>query len=356
MEPALIPYSVNAPLWSDGAHKQRYLALPGADSHIDFTTSRGWTFPDKTVLVKSFGLEMEEGNPASQRWIETRFLTNQQGEWFGYSYLWNDEQTEGRLVDSKGLDREYTIRVPRSQQNPQGVRKQLWHYPSRTECMVCHSRAANFVLGLTELQMNKVHNYGKVADNQLRVLEHLGVLRVNWAGETKNAMREEARSKKMTEKQINEYMDRQTATRLQREPVISKMLSFPPEKYRKLVDPYDRKANIALRARSYLHANCAQCHVEAGGGNAQMELEFTTALDKMNVVDIKPLHHTFDLPEARLIAPGHPERSVLLQRISRRKEGFMPPLATSVVDGEAVKVMHEWIKQIKVTPKKKGGK
>ena len=47
------------------------------------------------MLVKSFALEMEEGNPASRRWIETRFLTKQQGEWYGYSYVWNDEQTDG---------------------------------------------------------------------------------------------------------------------------------------------------------------------------------------------------------------------------------------------------------------------
>ena len=73
--------------------------------------SAAGTFPDETVLVKSFALEMEEGNPASRRWIETRFLTNQQGEWFGYSYLWNDEQTDGVLVDAKGLDREFSIRV-----------------------------------------------------------------------------------------------------------------------------------------------------------------------------------------------------------------------------------------------------
>ena len=100
MEAALIPYSVNAPLWSDGAYKERWLGLPGADSKIDFTRSRGWNFPDQTVLVKSFALEMEEGNPQSRRWIETRFLTRQQGEWFGYSYHWNDEQTEGTLVES----------------------------------------------------------------------------------------------------------------------------------------------------------------------------------------------------------------------------------------------------------------
>src|SRR5262249_9683881 len=158
----------------------------------------------------------------------------------------------------------------RTAQDPAGARKQTWHYPSRTECMVCHSRAANWVLGLTELQMNKVHRYGKVTDNQLRTLEHLGVLRVNWAEEAKAALRAEAVAKGMTEQQVNDYMARQTATRGQREPVVSSLLTFPPEKYRKLVDPYDARQDLNLRARSYLHANCAQCHVEAGGGNAQM--------------------------------------------------------------------------------------
>ncbi|HEY7427194.1 MAG TPA: PQQ-dependent sugar dehydrogenase [Gemmataceae bacterium] len=342
MEPALVPYSVNAPLWSDGAYKERWIALPGADSRIDFTTNRGWNFPDKAVLVKSFALEMEEGNPASRRWIETRFLTNQQGEWFGYSYQWNDEQTDGVLVDAKGLDREFTIRDKTS-----GVRKQQWHYPSRTECMVCHSRAANFVLGLTELQMNKIHDYGSVRDNQLRVLEHLGVLRVNWMEETTNALRREAKAEGLSEKQINERLNKLTATRLQREPDFSSLLAFPPEKYRRLADPYDPKQDVSLRARSYLHANCAQCHVEAGGGNAQMELEFTTKPAKMRVLDVKPVHDTFGLPDARLVAPEHPERSVLLKRISHRGAGHMPPLATSVVDDEAVRMMRDWIQQLK---------
>src|SRR5205807_901721 len=97
MEPALIPYSVNAVLWSDGAFKERWLAIPN-EGRIDFTTSRGWNFPDKTVIVKSFGLELEEGKPASRRWIETRFLTKQGTEWFGYSYAWDDNQTDATLV------------------------------------------------------------------------------------------------------------------------------------------------------------------------------------------------------------------------------------------------------------------
>jgi uncharacterized repeat protein (TIGR03806 family) len=350
MEPGLIPYSVNAPLWSDGAYKERWMAVPDADWHINFPSQRGWTFPDKTVLVKSFALEMEEGNPASRRWIETRFLTNQKGEWFGYTYQWNEEQTEGMLVDGGGLDREFSIRVKPAADNPKGVRKQVWRYPSRTECMVCHSRAANFVLGPTDLQMNKVHDYGGVRDNQLRVLEHLGILRVNWMEATKKALREEAEAKGMTEKQIKEHVEKHTATRGQREPAASTLLAFAPEKYGRLVDPYDPKQDVNLRARSYLHANCAQCHVEAGGGNAQMELEFTTKLARTRLVDVKPVHDTFGLPAARLVAPGHPESSVLLHRIRHHGPGHMPPLATAEVDREAVRLLHDWIKQLPPLP------
>jgi glucose/arabinose dehydrogenase len=349
-EPALIPYSVNAALWSDGAYKERYLALPDGDPHIDFTRSRGWNFPDLTVLVKSFALELEEGNPASRRWIETRFLTKQEGEWFGYSYLWNDDQTEATLVDAPGRDREFVIQVPRSPEHPDGLRKQTWHFPSRMECMVCHSRAANYVLGLSEVQMNREHAYGPVRDNQLRTLEHLGVLRNNWAEEAKERMRAEAKAKGLTRQQIDAYMKKQTVTRLQREPVISSLLTVPPEKYERLVDPYDATQDLTARARSYLHANCSQCHVEAGGGNAQMELDFATRREGTRLVDVKPVHDTFGLPDARLVAPGHPERSVLLQRMNHRGPGHMPPLATSRVDEQAVQMLREWITQLKDRP------
>jgi hypothetical protein len=288
--------------------------------------------------VKSFALN----TPAGRRWIETRFLTKQDGEWYGYSYAWNDEQTDAALLDRGGLDREFTVR------DVAGERKQKWHYPSRAECMVCHSRAANFVLGLSELQMNKEHDYGGVRDNQLRVLEHLGLLQVNAFQETKDALRDEAKEKGWSEKQINDYMTKQTATRMQREPPGSgSMLSFTPDHYRKLVDPADARKDLNLRARSYLHANCSQCHVEAGGGNAQMELEFTTELAKMRIVDVKPVHHSFGLDDAKLVASGHPERSALLHRIAHRGEGHMPPLATSVVDAEAHALMREWIARMK---------
>jgi uncharacterized repeat protein (TIGR03806 family) len=333
MKPGVIPYSVNSPLWSDGAHKERWLMLPGENPKIDFSRSRGWNLPEKTVLVKSFALDTDRG----RRWIETRFLTKQDGEWYGYSYKWNDAQTDAELIPAGGLDVTYRDRA------------KPWHFPSRAECMVCHSRAANFVLGLTEAQMNRDHDYGEVKDNQLRVLEHLGLFKLGSAfEEMKGQLREEAKAKGLSEKEINIFVEKQTATRDQRQPAgTSALLAFSPDKFKRLADPYDKSQDLDKRARSYLHSNCSQCHVDAGGGNAQMDLEFTTDKDKTKIFDVKPVHHTFGIPDAKLIAPGQPEKSVILQRVSHRGEGHMPPLATNDVDREAVEMLREWIAKMR---------
>ncbi|HZZ78323.1 MAG TPA: PQQ-dependent sugar dehydrogenase [Gemmataceae bacterium] len=358
MEDSLIPYSVNAVLWSDGAAKQRWLGLP-AGAKIDYRKSRGWELPDQTVIVKSFYIDTEEGNPQSRRWIETRFLTRQGTEWYGYSYAWNDEQSEGTLVENKGADREYTIKTKA------GAKKLNWHYPSRSECMVCHSRAANWVLGLSELQFNHVHHYlpspsGRgvggegFKENQLAVLERLNLFNKfsTWSTDARDKLRQELKAKGRTTKEINDEIAQRTATMGQREPVASTLLPFDPATAKKLVDPYDKTQDLTARVRSYLHSNCAQCHVEAGGGNAAMELEFTKKLDEMKIVDVMPKHDTFGIKDARIIAPGHPERSVMLHRISHRDKGHMPPLATRVVDQAAVEMMSEWIRRLEA-PKAK---
>jgi uncharacterized repeat protein (TIGR03806 family) len=348
MQPGAIPYDVNAPLWSDGAHKQRWLVLPPTTiesgrevpARIDFTTDRNWDLPERTVLVKSFALEAQEGDAASRRWIETRLLTRQQGEWAGYSYRWNEEQSDAVLVEKEGADQEFVVGTA------QGERRQTWHYPSRTECMVCHSRAANFVLGISTLQLNKDHDYGGVVDNQLRVLEHLGLLRVNYASEAADALRDELLKTEVSDEEVNAALVEATATRGQRTPSATGLLTRSPESYPHLVDPYDDARPIGLRARSYLHANCAQCHVEAGGGNAQMELRFQTPPEKMRIVGVEPLHDRFVIERAQLVAPGDPDRSVLLRRMAVRGRGQMPQLATSLVDQRAVALLRRWIAEM----------
>ncbi len=125
--PGVIPYSVNAPFWSDGAHKERFFALP-RNGKIRFYKSKAWEFDDGAVTVKSFSLDMEEGRASSRKRIETRIVLKQNDQWVGYTYSWNDEQTDAELVDAAGMDRTFLIKDAGS---PGGVRRQVWHYPSR---------------------------------------------------------------------------------------------------------------------------------------------------------------------------------------------------------------------------------
>jgi len=115
-----------------------------------------------------------------------------------------------------------------------------------------------------------------------------------------------------------------------------------------LVDPYSAGPSLELRVRSYLHANCAQCHVAAGGGNAQIELNFSTPIAKAKLLGVSPVHDTFKLPDAKLVVPGRPGRSVLLKRLQMRGRGQMPQLATSMADAKAVALVREWIKSLPV--------
>lgn len=350
MVPGVIPYEPISPLWSDGTHKARFFALPtvtnGAGTampaKIGVTNARGWNFPDGTVLVKSFAIDEVEGDPSSRRWIETRFMLREQGEWAGYSYEWNDEQTDAVLVAAAGKDRSFTIRTADREANPDGVRRQQWHYPSRAECMVCHSRASNYVLGLCTVQLNGDYDYGAVlgpghvVDNQLRTLEHLGVLDVNWWADGMAARKAAGRP--------SADVPASPARR-------STMLSKAPERTNRLVNPLDDRHDLEARARSYLQSNCGSCHVAAGGGNAQIDLEYMSAtetrpLAAMKAIGVKPLHAAFDLPDARVVAAGDPERSVLFARMNRRGPGQMPQLATAVVDEEAVALLRSWIESL----------
>jgi uncharacterized repeat protein (TIGR03806 family) len=307
-DPGLIAYSINAPGWADGATAERFIALPG-DSKMKYRRSRGWEFPDGAALVQTLSIEMQTGNPNSRRRLETRVLLKQEGEWAGYSYRWNDAQTDAVLVGKTGD--EITLSI-RDESTATGTRRQTWRIPSRADCLACHSRAANFVLGPTELQMNREHDYDGTRENQLATLNRLGVL-ADWP----------------------------------EKPPKEKETDTPKYSPGPLVDPYDASQDLNKRARSYLHANCSVCHVEAGGGNAMMLLELTQPPGEMKLINSRPQHDTFGVANAMLVAPGDPTRSVLLERLSRRGRGQMPPLVTSQVDDRAIAMFREWIAQMK---------
>jgi uncharacterized repeat protein (TIGR03806 family) len=149
----LIPYDINAPLWSDGATKRRFIALPdGQKIHVN--ADGDWDLPVGTVMVKEFSLG---GKP-----VETRLLVHHtDGDWAGYSYEWRDDGTDADLL-------------PAGKVKPVGA--QLWTYPNRADCLRCHTTAAGRTLGLETGQLHRDLAYpnGRLSP-ELDTLEHIGL-------------------------------------------------------------------------------------------------------------------------------------------------------------------------------------
>jgi uncharacterized repeat protein (TIGR03806 family) len=283
----MIPYSVNVPLWSDGAAKDRFLVLP-EKGKVVFKEREKWEFPVGTILVKTFLLNTDLEKPAEMRRLETRLLVHNPRGWEGYTYLWNEEQDEANLLADWPLTRQFDVKTAT------GPVKREWYFPSRSDCQACHTQNGGFVLGLNTRQLNRVHEYGKVKDNQVQVFEQLGI--------------------------------------------FSKPLPKPVRDLEAFPDWQTKEAPVTPLARAYLDANCAMCHSPGGrghAGGARMDMRFHA-----------PIKEAFS-GKADWLSQGDPARSLLLQRMTtRHANAQMPPLATNRVDEDAVKVIHQWIKHL----------
>jgi len=274
----VISYSINAPFWSDGAVKERYLAIPDGTT-ININGEDDWVFPEGSVLMKSFR--------RNNRLIETRLLMRHtDGSWAGYTYEWDEAQSDAtRVVGGKT-----TL-----------VEGEPWIFPSEGQCMVCHTAAAGFSLGLETAQLNREHVYAGSAEpllaDQLLTLDHIGMF----------------------------------AAPLPDRAVLPA-----------LPDP-GGNAPIGERARAWLHSNCAQCHQPDGPTPSSMDLRYSTPLSATKACNAVPQSGDLGIDAALLIAPGAAERSVLLERISRRDSAAMPPLGSAVADNAGISLLTEWI-------------
>ena len=115
----------------------------------------------------------------------------------------------------------------------------------------------------------------------------------------------------------------------------------------RLVDYEDAHQDLDRRARSYLHANCAHCHMKWGGGNAAFLLLATLDLKDTGTVNVKPGQGAFGLNDPRILVPGHPERSLVVYRMRKLGLGRMPHVASLVVDEKGTKLIEDWVRQLK---------
>ena len=143
LNPGIIEYTVQVPLWSDGAIKRRFIALPGT-STINFQASDNWQFPIGTVLIKHFEMPL---TPTKIRRMETRILVYFQSRWAGFDYKWNSDESDADLIDTR-VEENLTIQAGTIE------KLQKYIYPGRTQCLDCHNAYTGSVLGVHTRQLN----------------------------------------------------------------------------------------------------------------------------------------------------------------------------------------------------------
>ena len=299
----VIDYEVNSPLYSDGAAKRRHIALP-KDSRITFSENHPWKFPDGTVFVKTFQVD---DTLLSHR-LETRLIHFEGGQYNAYSYRWNDDQTDAALVNDAGDA--FTYRTSAGTQA-------TWQIPGRTQCMMCHTVGASFVLGFNTPQTNRMVETSTGRVNQLEYFESAGLF---------------------AEKLPRKYHVRGLLT-------SSAVDSFP-----RLAAPADKSHSLSDRAFSYLYANCAHCHRYLGGGNSQFSLDLQLGpTANYGLIGVGPIHGSLNMKDSFLVAPGAPDRSILLERMRHRDKSHMPKIGTSRNDEDGIDLIQDWIRSLAAT-------
>ncbi len=298
MADVVIPYDVNSPLWSDSSNKTRGLAIPpGTKIHVLNCSANPdecrygpeddghWVFPVGTVLVKNFQFD--------DKFVETRlFVRRDTKTWVGYSYQWDEAQTDATIVGEQGASVNFNT----------GKRQVAWSYPSRYDCMLCHNKQGGYSIGPETRQLNKMVN----GENVLDKLERVGAF----------------------------------------DAPLTKLPALPTP-----YDSFEGKppagATTEELARSYLHANCAFCH-RADGNPGTLDLRWGVSVANTAACNVTPQKGGAGLSTYTILTPGKPEESVLWARMNTLDDkNRMPQIGTYVVDQPGVKLVGDWITSIK---------
>ena len=287
----LIPYDLIVSFWSDGASKQRWIAVP--KEKIGFAPTGEWTFPAGAVFVKTFELPLDAAHPGRKRRLETRLLVRDtHGGVYGVVYKWRADNSDADLLSSSQTE-DISIQAADGTSHTQ-----TWYYPSRQNCLECHNARAGGVLGVKTRQLNHDFAYPSGVRNELQMWNDLGLLSPGFADEE-----------------------------------VGKLT--------RLAAATDTTRSLEDRARSYFDANCSHCH-RPGGTVASFDARYDTPLEQQNIVDG---HVLIDerIDRSRVIAPNDIWRSIAYMRINTVGEVRMPPLARETIDENGVALLRQWI-------------
>ena len=243
--------------------------------------------------MKSFYLDMVRGDPSSRRIVETRLLikAGESERWEGFSYRWNEAGTDAELLIPGGTER-YEIVDPEA---PGGRSHVDYIFPATEDCGRCHTPQVGQVLGVRTAQLNGLHDYEGTPAHQLEVWNRLGLFTEEIGG------------------------------------------GF--EEFPRWEDPADASAQLAGRARSYLAANCANCHLPGGLRRTEIDLRYDTPLEATGTVDALSNLDDLDGVDRRILLPGDAANSVLVLRMLALDDRRMPPLASGIVDAEGARLL-----------------
>jgi len=303
-EPAksVIPYDLITTLFTDYTSKHRFIRLPEGKT-INFSSTGVLEFPVGTMLIKTFSYLKDLRDPAQgERLLETRVEFLKESGWYGYSYIWNEQQTEAELSLGGG---EVDVSWIHSDGLPRFTRHLV---PNANQCISCHSQHDKYVpIGPTAANLNRLFHYAQGEENQLAYLKRIKLLNAVPEPET-----------------------------------IETMTAF---------DEPD-SGSLDQRVRAYLAVNCAHCH--SPGGNAR-----TTGLDLRLTQNDPAKIGVWKTPVAAGrgsggrsydIVPGAPEKSILMHRLqSSDLAARMPNIGNRIVHQEAVDLIQKWISEMEPT-------
>jgi uncharacterized repeat protein (TIGR03806 family) len=237
--------------------------------------------------------------------LETRIIEHKPAGWYGYSYVWNKEQTEATLaLGGTTVDVNW-------KHSDGSLRTNNYIVPHANQCKSCHMATEKtfLPLGPKARNLNKEFAYHSGKENQLTHWTKIGALK--GAPEPDKAPRAA-----------------------------------------KFDDP--TTGSVEARARVWLDVNCAHCHNPHGPAR-------TTGLDLQLSQDNPAKIGVFKSPVAAGhgsgehkfdIVPGKPEESIVVYRLESTEPGvMMPELPRRLVPDEAASLIREWIAQMK-TPVK----
>lgn len=283
----VVPYQPNVDFWSDYAHKQRWFAIKDTTPTIGYSSAGHWTYPTGMVWVKHFDFDVTRGDAGSRRKLETRFLVKTTTGVYGLSYKWRADGSDADLVQEAGLTESVASSSP----------SQTWRYPSRGECTTCHTASGGLALSFNTPQMNRVHEYGGVPQNQILALSAAGYFAA----------------------------------------AVSSVHGLPA-----FAKADDTAQSLEWRVRSYLSVNCVQCHQPGGASQGNWDARHTTSTAMANLINGTLVNNGGDAAN-RFVVPGDTAHSMLLKRQQGSGASRMPPLATNERDLANEQLVTHWL-------------